>query len=320
MENYASKLIKVAEAEVGYLEKKNKSNLDSKTGNAGSNNYTKYARDLDAIPGFYNGKKNGYPWCDVFVDWCHVQAFGLAEAKKLLNHGTCGAGCSYSAQYYRKAGRFHSKPKGGDQIFFGTKGNESHTGLVYKVTSSRVYTIEGNTSSASGVVANGGAVCKKSYPLNYPKIVGYGRPPFDAETASSTAAAKKDNKIDTVEEVQAWLNKEFSAGLEEDDKYGPLTKKALCKVLQIALGFTGTDVDGIYGPDTKAKTPVLMVGSEGLLVKVLQALLVCNGYQSAYVDGDFGSETKKGTMAYQRAHNLKPDGKAGKATFSSLLG
>ena len=320
MANYASRLVKVLEAEEGYLEKKSNSNLDSKTGNAGSNNYTKYARDLDAIPGFYNGKKNGYPWCDVFYDWGMVESFGVEEAKKLLNHGTCGAGCSYSAQYYRKAGRFHSSPKVGDQIFFGTKGNESHTGCVYKVTSSRVYTIEGNTSSASGVIANGGAVCKKSYPLNYSRIVGYGRPPFDAETVSSTAAAKKDNKIDTVEEVQIWLNEEFSAGLKVDDDYGPLTKKALCKVLQIALGFTGIGIDGIYGPKTNSKVPVLKVGSEGLLVKALQALLVCNGYQTAYVDGKFGSGTKKGTMAYQKDHNLTKDGKAGKATFSSLLG
>ena len=36
----------IAEAEIGYLEKKNNSQLDSKTGNAGSANYTKYWRDI----------------------------------------------------------------------------------------------------------------------------------------------------------------------------------------------------------------------------------------------------------------------------------
>ena len=40
-------LIKIAEAEVGYLEKASNSQLDDKTANAGSNNYTKYARDFD---------------------------------------------------------------------------------------------------------------------------------------------------------------------------------------------------------------------------------------------------------------------------------
>ena len=77
------KVLAIAKAEVGYLEKRNNSNLDSKTANAGTANYTKYARDLDAI-GFYNGRKNGYAWCDVFVDWCFVQAYGAENAKKLL--------------------------------------------------------------------------------------------------------------------------------------------------------------------------------------------------------------------------------------------
>lgn len=36
----------IAEEEIGYLEKKNNSKLDSKTGNAGSANYTKYWRDI----------------------------------------------------------------------------------------------------------------------------------------------------------------------------------------------------------------------------------------------------------------------------------
>ena len=89
MDSRIELLLKIASAEVGYLEKASNRNLDSKTGNAGSNNYTKYARDLDNIPGFYNGPKNGYAWCDVFVDWCFVQAFGVDEAKKIYKLPTC---------------------------------------------------------------------------------------------------------------------------------------------------------------------------------------------------------------------------------------
>ena len=140
----ASALIKIAEAEVGYLEKTSNSNLDSKTGNAGYNNYTKYARDLYNA-GYYNGNKNGYAWCDVFVDWCFWQLCGK-DAKKaqdmICQTGDCGAGCTYSAQYFRNKGRFYSSPKVGDQIFFGDSGDEYHTGIVYKVDSSTVYTIE----------------------------------------------------------------------------------------------------------------------------------------------------------------------------------
>ena len=40
---YVSKVIKTALNEVGYAEKASNKDLDSKTANAGSGNYTKYA-------------------------------------------------------------------------------------------------------------------------------------------------------------------------------------------------------------------------------------------------------------------------------------
>lgn len=40
------KVLSIARQEIGYLEKRSNSQLDSKTANAGSSNYTKYARDL----------------------------------------------------------------------------------------------------------------------------------------------------------------------------------------------------------------------------------------------------------------------------------
>ena len=187
----AKELIKIAEAEVGYLEKKSNSNLDSKTGNAGYNNYTKYARDLYNA-GYYNGNKNGYAWCDVFVDWLFYQLCNK-DAKKaqsmICQSGPLGAGCYYSMGYYKSAGRFFYTPKVGDQIFFGAGGDAEHTGVVYAVDSSYVYTIEGNTSSASGVVANGGGVFKKSYSRNYYKIVGYGRPYYDEDAGNTEEVA-----------------------------------------------------------------------------------------------------------------------------------
>ena len=40
------KVLTIAHQEIGYLEKRSNSQLDSKTANAGSSNYTKCARDL----------------------------------------------------------------------------------------------------------------------------------------------------------------------------------------------------------------------------------------------------------------------------------
>lgn len=188
-----NRVLSVAEAEVGYLEKANNKNLDGKTENAGDKNYTKYARDLDAIPGFYNGRKQGYAWCDVFVDWCFVTAYGRNAALKLLCQPlkSAGAGCRYSRSYYKAKGRLFSAPQPGDQIFFWPKNAiggpaVQHTGLVYKVDSTYVYTIEGNTSGTSGVVANGGGVWRKKYRLDYNRIAGYGRPDYGSGDSAST--------------------------------------------------------------------------------------------------------------------------------------
>lgn len=55
--------------------------------------------------------------------------------------------------------------------------------------SSRIYTNEGNTSSAAGVVANGGAVRNKSYSINDSAIDGYVW--IDWEPYEGTATWKK---------------------------------------------------------------------------------------------------------------------------------
>ena len=170
------KLLSIAENEVGYLEKRNENYLYDKTANSGSANYTKYGYEMRKI---YPATID-YPaaWCDCFVDWCFVQAFGKENAEKLLHRFD-----DYtvnSARYYKEKGEWHKSPNVGDQIFFtNSNGVICHTGLVYKVDNYYVYTIEGNTSSASGVVANGGAVAKKKYALSYSRIAGYGRPNYN---------------------------------------------------------------------------------------------------------------------------------------------
>lgn len=198
------RVLEIALAEVGYLEKESNANLDSMTANAGDENYTKYARDLAEI-NFYNGRKQGVAWCDVFVDWCFVQAYGKAAALVLTCQPTkaknnAGAGCKWSRKYYQDKGRLFNNPQPGDQIFFGNASSVSHTGLVYRVANSKVYTIEGNTSGASGVVANGGGVYKKSYSLTHGRIYGYGRPDYGTQ---AVADPEPETKTETKTEAPA---------------------------------------------------------------------------------------------------------------------
>ena len=54
----ASEIVAIALAQIGYKEKASNKNLDDPAANAGSANWTKYARDL-ASAGYYNGNKNG---------------------------------------------------------------------------------------------------------------------------------------------------------------------------------------------------------------------------------------------------------------------
>ena len=178
------RVIDIASGEVGYLEKNSNAQLDDKTANAGSNNYTKYARDLDALS-WFNGKKQGYAWCAVFVTWCFYQAYGMAAKQMLFQPDVdnCAAGCSSARSYFNKQGHLHDAPEPGDQVFFWSSDMSkiSHTGLVVAVDGEHIYTIEGNTSGGSDVIPNGGAVCKKSYALGYHRIAGYGCPAWNIE-------------------------------------------------------------------------------------------------------------------------------------------
>ena len=194
------KVTEIALAEVGYEEKETNSNLDSKTGNSGDENYTKYARDL-AKEKFFNASKQGHAWCATFVAWIFYKAFGKSAALKLLcqpSKGNCGAGCKWVREYFLNKKQWHeSNPKEGDVIVFynATKDNYAHTGYVYKVDKTYVYTVEGNTSGASGVVDNGGMVAKKKYRLNYSRIAGYGRPEYGTVEVVSQPNAEVSSEV-----------------------------------------------------------------------------------------------------------------------------
>jgi len=286
----ATELVAIARGEIGYLEKKSNANLDSKTGNAGSRNYTKYARDLYAA-GYYNGNKNGFAWCECFNDWCHWIASSkdpeLAQAI-IFQTGPYGAGCTWSANCYRNAGRFFKDPQVGDQAYFGTKGNEYHTGVVSRVTDTEVYIIEGNTSGASGVIANGGGVYEKPYPLGDPRFSGFGRPNYDAEPDEPAESYSLEQFIREVQKA------------------------------------CGAVVDGIAGPETLGKTVTLSASKNRrhAAVKAVQKRLQSLGYtQVGEADGITGPKFTAAVVAFQEDYRCWADGEitARNKTWRRLL-
>ncbi len=86
--------------------------------------------------------------------------------------GPLGAGCQYSAGYYKQQNRWSSTPVVGAQAFFYVDGAINHTGLVSAVKGSKITTIEGNSSDQ---------VVSRTYDINDPTIAGYGLPKYDEE-------------------------------------------------------------------------------------------------------------------------------------------
>ena len=239
------RLLAAARAEIGYIEKETNFQLDDKSANAGDGNWTKYAAFLDTI-GVYNGKKNGYAWCDMFVDWCFITTFGMDVAMKMTNQpmGGCGAGCTMSANYYKNAGRFHKdNPQPGDQIFFTNDGGVTmtHTGIVEKVSGGEVYTIEGNTSSAPGVVANGGTVRDKRYYLTYDRIGGYGTPDWNFVMEEESMGVITQDKFNEMFKVAMAA---FRTELRDNDSSEYSEEARRWAVNSGLIAGNGTEIDG----------------------------------------------------------------------------
>ena len=357
-----AKLVACAKSQVGYLEKRSNAYLDDKTANVGRNNWNKYARDIDnKYPNFYNGKKNGYSWCDIFVDWCFIECFGYENALKLLYQPekSVGAGCKYSANYYRAHNAFYRQPQVGDQAFFGDYGNEGHTGIVVAVSGNIITTVEGNTSGGYGVESNGDGVYLKKYNISTQYIPGFGRPNWGVvssnagdEEASGTVSyptIELGSKGSDVKKAQQLLiAKGYSCGVAgADGDFGAGTYNAVKKF----QADNGLEADGIVGDNTWAallkteqpkpeikpeqtepekpttptgstctvELPIVRQGDNGFPVIAVQTLLGKHNFNVNYIDGDFGPDTLAKVKAFQKAKGLTADGIVGRDTWTTLL-
>lgn len=180
-------MIATARAEVGYLEKKSNSQLDSKTANAGYNNYTKYWRDV--YPSYQRSA-----WCACFVSWVLMKTFGLSTAKKMLKHWPY-VYCPTLGSLFTK----YANPEVGDIVIFYRNGTFAHTGIVISVNGDLFTTIEGNTSGGSTIVANGGAVCQKSYYNSNLPGTKFCRPDWSLVTSIVSSGGSSEGSSDATD-------------------------------------------------------------------------------------------------------------------------
>lgn len=255
VEQAKEKVLNLARSEIGYHEQ--------------GDNWTKCAQDLDRT-NWYNGPKNGFAWCDVFVDWLFWKSFGDPLGREMICQptGSAGAGCLYSAQYYQGAGRWYpSNPQPGDQIFFTySPGEYSHTGIVESVQNGVVTSIEGNSSDQ---------VARRQYTIGSSNIAGYGRPrwelatgaqpgpdPTPAPSPSSGGFSKilkkgmmHDEEVRRMQEMLITLG--YGKLLEPDGADGDFGNNTYNVVVQFQME-NGLFVDGEAGPDTLGKMQELI--------------------------------------------------------------
>lgn len=304
-------------SDIGYQEKASNAYLDSKSKNAGYNNYQKFSRDINNA-GLMGCQAQ--PWCGSCQFAEEMYEFGVDIALKHYNmtRSTYTAYNVFSTrEAFRKVGKYSKTPKLGALVVF----KQSHIGRVVGITSTHITTIEGNTSAAYGD-RNGGCVKKKVYNRNDSIIDGYciidyEDDSFDEVNASNSSRTylQRGDSGSAVKDLQAKLNKcgydcgtadgifgaKTESAVRKFQKANKLTVDALAgndtmsvlnatyaKITSASKTSANTWVkqfqkaigakqDGIAGSETLGKCPMLKSGSTGTTVKLLQQYLIDSG-------------------------------------------
>ena len=158
---YKEQIVELAVSQIGYKEE--------------GSNITKYAKYFDTTAWqYFNTKKQGVEWCAIFVNWLFAQVLTPDKARTFLGEpspkNNCAAGVPYFWKYLSAKGYKTDvkKAQAGDIIFLNSN---KHVGIVEKVDSSKIYTIEGNKSNA---------VKRSSYTFGSSSIYGVCHPDWSA--------------------------------------------------------------------------------------------------------------------------------------------
>ena len=300
-----------------------------------------YAEEMDAL-NVYNGKKQGYPWCNVFIDWCFYKAVGLDRARELLIGWS--AGCTQDWNWFKAKGQIVTEPQKGDLIFFR---NLSHIGIIENIENGIIHTIEGNTSNEAELIINGGCVAKKTYSIGSSAIYGYARPKYEEKASDMSQNETQNNSNNEI--IYSLIKKGSTGNLVRlaqekliikgyrlpkfgaDGYFGDETEKVV-KQLQKDAEIL---VDGIIGNDTwnvlngdfkKISQPLycgylVKKGQQSEDVRKIQERLIELGYScgSFGADSIFGRSTYNAVVSFQKNNGLSADGIVGPITWKKLF-
>jgi peptidoglycan hydrolase-like protein with peptidoglycan-binding domain len=277
----------------------------------------------------------------MFVSWCaNVAGVSTSIVPKTASTVTGLTTFKNNGLAYTREQVANGKytPQAGDLVYFKSSRNTAitnHVGIVTSYSNSTLYTIEGNTSSAT-ISTNGGAVASKSYAISNTYIVYVCKPNYKTTTTTTTATTQPTTTATTssstvsfptlksgasgyrVKALQYLLNYYTSAGLTIDGSFGSATTAAV-KKFQKAQGLTQ---DGSVGPNTWAKLAALNQKQSSYSsnpTKAIQLLLNNKNSAGLTVDGSFGSKTTAAVKAFQKAKGITQDGVVGPTTWKYLF-
>ncbi len=246
-----NKIIDIAKNEIGYKEY--------------SSNHTKYGK--------WFGVQD--EWCAMFISWLANQVGILNTLIPKQAYVPTMAQWFKSKELFRTRGLF---PQKGDIIFFdyNSNGIPDHVGIVEKCECDIISVIEGNKSKQ---------VKRCTYDVNNSEIYGFGIVQYPEGEKKKTNV----EKLNSVVSVQSYLNAKYGFSLILDNIFGIKTKTSLVKALQIEFNNTYSSnlvVDGIFGVKTKGACQNVRFGATGAIVYLIQAMLICKGYDLV-LDGLF---------------------------------
>ena len=121
---------------------------------------------------------------------------------------------------------------------------------------------------------------------------------YDTSTSNIWEYSYEESEFDCIIDMSDFFTDEVEEVEEDTSENEPASdnKEVILKVRQLRKGMTGGDV------------------------KSLQRLLFADGYSvgKSGDDGDFGNDTEKAVINYQKDHELDPDGIAGEKTLTAL--